>query len=64
MSHFRNIANLGNAAVDNAYGNLQRRVDHYCTPAAGKLPNYISVDFFEAAGADAKRYVDDLNAAR
>jgi hypothetical protein len=64
MSHFRGVALAANAGSDNSYANLQRRVDQYCTPAVGRVPNYISVDFFESPNGDPQRYVDDLNAAR
>lgn len=65
MNQFRNVPTVISAALDNTYDNLDRRVDQYCSPAAGgKLPNYVAVDFFEVPGGSAKRYVDDLSAAR
>jgi hypothetical protein len=64
MNQFRDIPTQLTAATDNAYSNLQKRVDQYCSPAAGKLPNFVAVDFFDTSNGDAKRYVDDLTAAR
>ena len=64
MSHFRDIPFADNAALDNTYDNLARRVDEYCAPAAGKAPHFVAVDFCETPDRTAADYVAHLNEAR
>ncbi len=61
MNHFREIPVDIHAVYDNSYGPLRSRVYDYCLPAAGKLPNYVAVDFVEDASM---QLVNELNAAR
>jgi hypothetical protein len=64
MNHFRKVPMDPSALVDNTYWNLRSRVYDYCLPAAGKLPNYVALDFTTSSGASPMQLVSELNAAR
>ncbi len=59
MNHFRNVPTTFTAAFDNGIARLNLRWDNYCEPAAGRLPNYLAVDFYELGSADV--FVENKN---
>jgi chitinase len=58
MNHFRNTPVSFTAAFDNKVSNLQDRLEK-CRTAAGRLPNYVALDFIELGSG--KAFVDELN---
>jgi hypothetical protein len=62
MNHFRDIAASVTAANDNGYGNLTKRLESHCVPAARKKPNFLAVDFYETG--DARGVAAEVDDAR
>ena len=58
MNHFRNTPVTFTTAWDNKVSNLQDRLEK-CRTAAGRLPNYVALDFIELGSG--KAFVDQLN---
>jgi hypothetical protein len=63
MNHFRDVATIIGTPTDNAYGNLTRRMNESCVPAAKRKPNFIAVDFYETGDAQGVAAEVDLASA-
>lgn len=62
MNHFRRTPTPAGSTIDNQFNKLNSRVFDKCLSAAGKLPNYVAVDYYELG--DAKLVVDHMNRTR
>lgn len=59
MNHFRDVPSTPTATFDNKESNLKDRQNR-CQTAAGRLPNFIALDFVELGSG--KALVDSINA--
>lgn len=59
MNHFHGVPEYYHSGFDNRWDWVQNRIDDTCTPAAGRHPNYLAVDFVEQG--DVLEYVEWKN---
>ncbi|MBB3226307.1 hypothetical protein FHW69_000897 [Luteibacter sp. Sphag1AF] len=51
MNHFHALSEYFHAGVDNRYDVLRDRVYGHCMDAAGRVPNYLAIDYYEQGDA-------------
>lgn len=61
MNQFRDIPTGLTASLDNRAGTLLDRIEDKCMPAAKRKPNFVAVDFYEAASSGVFKVVETLN---
>lgn len=59
MNHFHGVPEHYHSGFDNRWDWVQPRIDNNCTPAAGRHPNYLAVDFVDQG--DVLEYVEWKN---
>ncbi len=63
MNQFRDIPTGLTAGIDNKPSTLMGRIEDKCLPTAKRRPNYLAVDFYEAAGFGVFKVAEQLNQA-
>lgn len=47
MNHFHGVPFAPHSGIDNRLDTILQRLDAECLPAAGRMPNYLAIDFIE-----------------